>query len=156
MRTQELLTRFLPSPPAVVLDVGGGPGVYAQWLAEHGFEVHLIDPVPRLVAQARLRASTSGRGIASCSVGDARKLERQDGAADAVLLLLGPLYHLTEAADRQTVLREVFRVLKPKGLLFAAGISRFASALDGLARDLLADPAFAATVERDLAEGQHP
>jgi hypothetical protein len=32
LRTRELLLRQLPSPPAVVLDVGGGTGVHAAWL----------------------------------------------------------------------------------------------------------------------------
>jgi ubiquinone/menaquinone biosynthesis C-methylase UbiE len=36
VRTQELLARYLPPPPATVLDVGGGAGVYAFWLAERG------------------------------------------------------------------------------------------------------------------------
>jgi ubiquinone/menaquinone biosynthesis C-methylase UbiE len=148
-RTQELIERFLPPAPRVVPDVGGGPGVHAQWPAERGHEVHLIDPVTRMVAQARAQA-----GIASCSVGDARRLDWPDGSADA-LLLLGPLYHLQDASDRDVALREGFRVLKAGGLLFTAGISRFASALDGLARDSLADPAFAAIVERDLADGHH-
>jgi ubiquinone/menaquinone biosynthesis C-methylase UbiE len=39
---------------------------------------------------------------------------------------------LTDRADRLRSLHEVARVLKPGGWLFAAGISRFASALDGL------------------------
>ncbi|HEX6433246.1 MAG TPA: hypothetical protein VFZ87_03360, partial [Gemmatimonadales bacterium] len=39
--------------------------------------------------------------------------------------------------------------------LFAAAISRFASALDGLSHDLLQDSEFAPIVERDLREGQH-
>lgn len=153
-RTQELVERFLPPAPRVVLDVGGGPGVYARWLAERGYEVHLIDPVARMVAQAGAQAAGPRAAIASCSVGDARSLDRPDGSADAVLLL-GPLYHLQDAGERDAALREAFRVLKPGGALFAAGISRFASALDGLARDLLADPAFAAIVERDLAGGLH-
>ncbi|HEX2076471.1 MAG TPA: methyltransferase domain-containing protein [Longimicrobium sp.] len=153
-RTQELVERFLPPAPRVVLDVGGGPGVHARWLAERGYEVHLIDPVPRMVAQASAQAAGSRAAIATCSVGDARRLDWPDGSADAVLLL-GPLYHLQDAADREVALREAFRVLKAGGVLFAAGISRFASALDGLARDLLADPAFAAIVERDLADGRH-
>ena len=34
-------------------------------------------------------------------------------------------------ADRIAALQEARRVLKPGGMLFAAGISRFASALDG-------------------------
>ena len=52
VRTQELLARHLPPPPAVILDVGGGPGVYARWLASQGYEVHLVDPVPLHVEQA--------------------------------------------------------------------------------------------------------
>jgi 2-polyprenyl-3-methyl-5-hydroxy-6-metoxy-1,4-benzoquinol methylase len=43
-RTKELLGRSLPPPPAAILDVGGGPGRYAAWLAESGYSVHLIDP----------------------------------------------------------------------------------------------------------------
>ena len=46
-------------------------------------------------------------------------------------------------------------MLKRGGRLFAAAISRWASALDGLARDLLPDPRFARIVERDLRDGQH-
>ena len=44
-RTQELLERYLPPPPAVVLDVGGGPGIYAFWLAQRGYTVHLLDVI---------------------------------------------------------------------------------------------------------------
>ncbi len=33
VRTQELLRRYLPPPPADILDVGGGPGRYAIALA---------------------------------------------------------------------------------------------------------------------------
>ncbi len=42
-RTQELLTRFLPPPPSVVLDIGGGAGIYSFWLASLGYSVHLVD-----------------------------------------------------------------------------------------------------------------
>jgi SAM-dependent methyltransferase len=92
--------------------------------------------------------------LASCTVGDARALEFADHTADMVLLL-GPLYHLTAAIDRVKALVEARRVLKPGGWLFGAVISRWASALDGLARDLLQDPRFAAIVQRDLEDGQH-
>ena len=34
VRSQELIERYLPPSPATILDVGGGPGVYAYWLAE--------------------------------------------------------------------------------------------------------------------------
>jgi len=153
-RTKELLAERLPKPPATVLDVGGGPGAYALWLAGLGYEVHLIDPVPRLVAEAQRRSEEADHGIESCSVGDARQLIWDDESID-VVLELGPLYHLIVRDDRLGALCEAFRVLKPGGMVFAAAISRFASALDGLARDLLADPAFQSMVEADLKEGIH-
>jgi SAM-dependent methyltransferase len=78
----------------------------------------------------------------------------EDASAD-VVLLLGPLYHLTDASDRVRALTEAARVLKSGGRLFAAAITRWASALDGLARDLLRDERFAAIVEEDLRDGQH-
>jgi SAM-dependent methyltransferase len=153
-RTKEVVLRHLPPPPATVLDVGGAAGVYALWLAGRGYPVHLLDAVPRLVEEARRRSEASPQRIATCQVGDARALPFGDGAADAVLLL-GPLYHLTEPAERLRALCEAHRVLRPGGVLFAAAISRYASALDGLARDLFADPAFAAIVRQDLEQGQH-
>jgi ubiquinone/menaquinone biosynthesis C-methylase UbiE len=154
LRTKEIIGRRIKPPPAIVVDVGGGPGPYATWLAGLGYEVHLVDPVPELVAHASSLRSNHGRSIASCTVGDARALDRGDRSAD-VVLLLGPLYHLVDADERLRALQEAYRVLAPGGMLFAAGISRFASALDGLRRDLFADPAFARMVERDLENGIH-
>jgi ubiquinone/menaquinone biosynthesis C-methylase UbiE len=154
LRTRELIERHARRPPATVLDVGGAAGAYALWLADAGYAVHLVDPVPRLVAEAERRSQGCPRPLASCRVGDARALAFPDQSADMVLLL-GPLYHLTEPEDRAQSLREAARVLKPGGRLFAAAISRWASALDGLARDLFQDPRFGAIVERDLRDGQH-
>ncbi|MGH7474948.1 MAG: class I SAM-dependent methyltransferase [Longimicrobiales bacterium] len=153
VRTQDILARFLPSPSARVLDVGGAAGVHAVWLLERGYEVELIDPVPLHVEQAT--AAFVAKGLAGgARVGDARRLEVADECADAVLLL-GPLYHLTEAADRAAALGEVRRVLRPRGVMIAAAISRFASLLDGYSRNLMSDPAFVSIVDRDLQEGQH-
>jgi ubiquinone/menaquinone biosynthesis C-methylase UbiE len=153
-RTKEVIGRWLDRSPVVVLDVGGGPGAYAAWLADLGHEVHLVDPVPNLVAHARTLRGAGGGQIASACVGDARSLERRDKSAD-VVLLLGPLYHLIDVADRRRALQEAYRVLVPGGLLFAAAISRFASALDGLAQDLFADPVFDQIVQRGISEGIH-
>lgn len=153
-RTRELIQRFAPPPPGTVVDVGGAAGAYALWLAEVGYAVHLVDPVPRLVAEARRRSAAAARPLVSCRVGDARALDVPAETVD-VVLLLGPLYHLTDPRDRDRSLREATRVLRPGGRLFAAAISRWASALDGLARDLLQDPQFALIVAQDLQDGQH-
>jgi SAM-dependent methyltransferase len=73
---------------------------------------------------------------------------------DAVLLL-GPLYHLPDRADRLQALAEAGRVCRPGGVIIAAAISRFASTLDGLRGGYLEDPAFAAIAARDLRDGRH-
>src|SRR5262245_2996613 len=93
--TQDVIERRLPPPPARVLDVGGATGVYARWLADRGYEVHLQDPMERHVREARAHP---GPPLAGARVGDARTLADADASADAVLML-GPLYHLTARAD---------------------------------------------------------
>lgn len=153
-RTRELVLRHLPPPPGVIVDVGGGAGSYSFWLAEKGYDVHLVDLSPLHVKQAGDMSTRTGRRLASVRVGDARKLDFGDSAAAAVLLL-GPLYHLTTAEDRLAALREARRVLRPGGWLFAAGISRFASLVDGLRGTVFEDDAFAEIVARDLKDGQH-
>ncbi|WP_410566622.1 class I SAM-dependent methyltransferase [Amycolatopsis sp. cmx-4-61] len=122
LRTQELLRRFLPAR-ARVLDVGGGTGVHAGWLAADGHDVHLVDVVADHVSQA---ATLPG---VTAEVGDARRLGVPDGAFD-VVLLLGPLYHLVDGADRARALSEARRALRPGGVLAAAGISRYLSLLE--------------------------
>jgi SAM-dependent methyltransferase len=154
-RTQELLLRHLPAAPATIIDAGGGAGVYACWLAARGYQVHLIDPVPKHVEQARAAsAQQPEHPLASAEVGDARDLPHGDGSADAVLLL-GPLYHLVEREDRLVCLREARRVLRPAGVVWGAGISRFASLFDSLSNGFFRDPAFAPILARDLEDGQH-
>src|ERR687894_2374502 len=75
LRTGELLAQYLPAAPATVLDVGGGAGVYALPLAREGYSVHLIDPVPLHVDQAReTSALQPDAPLASAQVGDARWL----------------------------------------------------------------------------------
>ncbi|MEU7741187.1 class I SAM-dependent methyltransferase [Nonomuraea sp. NPDC049158] len=117
LRTQELLRRTLMPPPARILDVGGGTGVHAQWLAADGYEVQLVDPV-----HTHVEAAAALPGV-SAEVGDARHLSAQDQSAD-VVLLLGPIYHLTGPADRAQALAEAQRVLRLGGLVLAAVISR--------------------------------
>ncbi len=148
LRTEELMVRWLPEPPARMLDVGGGPGRYAAWMAARGWAVTLLDPVPLHAAQAS--AVMGGR----VELGDGRRLPHADETFDAVLVL-GPLYHLVDADDRVAVLREARRVVKPGGVVLAAAISRLASMLDGFARGFIRDERFRQIVARDLSDGTH-
>ncbi|MGH9229368.1 MAG: class I SAM-dependent methyltransferase [Acidimicrobiales bacterium] len=151
VRTREILRRHLPPPPLRILDVGGATGVHAAWLLQDGYRVHLVDITPSHVDEARV--SLAAHGL-TAEVGDARHLAAPDGSFDAVLVL-GPLYHLVERADRVAALEEARRVVKPAGLVAVAAISRFASLIDGLVRGFLFEPEFRRIVRGDLADGRH-
>jgi SAM-dependent methyltransferase len=151
-RTQEIIGRVLPDRPLRILDVGGGTGVHARWLAGAGHHVDVVDPTPRHVAAS---AALAAEGLdVTAEIGDARALAQGDATYDAVLLL-GPLYHLPERSDRLQAWREAARVVKPDGLLVAAAITRFSSLFGGLVDGILTDPRFRAIVDGDLRDGQH-
>jgi 2-polyprenyl-3-methyl-5-hydroxy-6-metoxy-1,4-benzoquinol methylase len=147
VRTRELLGRCLPPPPARVLDVGGGTGAHARWLVQDGYQVHLVDPVERHLAQAQQTGCT-------VELGEAGALTAGDASYD-VVLLLGPLYHLPDRNDRRQALREAYRVVRPGGLVAAAAINRYASLFDTTATTHLAHPPVQAAVEHILATGVH-
>ncbi len=155
LRTLDLLTHYLPSAPATVLDVGGGSGIYALWLAARGYSVHLIDPVPLHVEQATVgSAAQVDHPLASVQLGDARALGFADDSVNAVLML-GPLYHLQDQADRIQAFREAYRVLNVSGVFFGAAISRLAGFTDGVLRGMFSDPAYLSIVENGLRDGKH-
>ena len=124
VRTQELISRFLPNRVLKAIDIGGGAGVHAGWLSSLGHDVTLVDPIPLHVEQVR----AAHKGV-KAEVGDARSLAFEDDSFD-VALLLGPLYHLPQRDERMRALGEARRVLRASGLLFAAAISRFAALMD--------------------------
>ena len=147
LRTQDILMRYLPTPPADIADIGGGPGVYSSWLASLGYNLHLVDPVSSHIDHA-IKISN---GQFKSSIGDARQLELEDSSTD-VVLLMGPLYHLMKEEERILALK---RILRTKGMIFAVAISRFTSTLHGLQQGLVTDPEFEQIIENDLKDGRH-
>jgi S-adenosylmethionine-dependent methyltransferase len=145
------IAAHLPSG-ATVLDIGGGPGRYAHWLAARGHRVTLADLSPALLAIARIRNS-AGSPLAEIVETDARDLRRWGAGSFDAALALGPFYHLTEAADRERAAAELARVIRPGGLLFAALMPRLAflrrTIADPTERRHLAAPEFVARIVAD-------
>lgn len=154
LRTMDVLTRHLPPAPASVVDIGGGPGRYALALAAAGYQVTLLDPVPLHVQQATGASAAAPRPLTHAALGDARDLPHQDASFDAALLL-GPLYHLTDPDDRHRAWTETARVLRPGGLVVAAGACRYYTAWEMLAAGKLDLPGAPAALAQHLRTGQH-
>ncbi len=118
---------YMPPAPARVLDCGGGPGRYAITLAQQGYEVTLFDLSPELLNWAREQSAELGVTLSGFEQGTATDLSRFPDASFDVVLLMGPLYHLLDEAERCRALAEAYRVLRPGGVVFVAFITRYAA-----------------------------
>lgn len=145
------ILQHLPNRSCKILDVGGGPGRYAVELAKMGHQVSLVDIVPIFIEQAAESAGNQGVKLKCCEVADARDLSLFSSETFDAVLLMGPLYHLTEESDRRIVLNESRRVLTKGGTIFAAWLTRYASLRNVLSKnpEVLANPTDAA-IERKL------
>lgn len=108
--------------PGSILDIGGGPGRYSMWLAQMGLAVTLVDLSDGNVAFAKAKAKELGLSV-RCYQGNAMDLTELPLDQYDNILLMGPLYHLSNEEDRAKCVREAKRLLKPGGVLFASFIS---------------------------------
>lgn len=161
-RTKEILLEKLPKPPAVIYDIGGAYGEYSWWLSSLGYEVHLFDlSETNIKMSEELAIEYPGVTLKSAMICDARSLPRPDKSADAILLM-GPLYSITEYEERIIALKESYRLLKDDGILFSAALTPYSVLVARLAvyhedntkkRKELDDPAVISIIERALVDG---
>jgi len=151
-RNKELISRYLPKK-GVVIDVGGGPGIYSEWLAGMGHEVHLVDPVEKHIKQANKRSKQAKKPFISI-LGEAQKLDLPDNFAD-VVILHGPLYHLQLKEERLKAITEAKRVLKPKGIVLGFAINHSASSIAALLNGFIHTPEILQMCVDELTSGLH-
>jgi ubiquinone/menaquinone biosynthesis C-methylase UbiE len=140
--TTRQLARWIPER-ATVAEIGVGGAFYSEFLAKRGCRLHLVDVSARLLdtAWSKLRVSGFQDRIIDIDLASAADLDCLPGEKFDAVLMLGPLYHLCSLAERRSAIREAERVLKPGGLIFAAGINRLAYLRDlfrGSPREVLA------------------
>jgi arsenite methyltransferase len=120
--TQEI-TRALfasggPAPGTHVLELGCGPGFYACRLSQEYPQIHTtgVDLSEPLIARAKSRAAR--RSLENCTFahGDVHTLRDPSNSIDAIVV--SRLFLIVR--NREAVLNEIFRVLKPGGRCFIA------------------------------------
>lgn len=161
-RTKEILLEKLPKPPAVIYDIGGAYGEYSWWLSSLGYEVHLFDLSETNIKMSKeLECDYPGIRLKSAMVCDARSIPRKSKSADAILLM-GPLYSITEYEERILAIKESYRLLKDDGIVFSAALTPYSVLTPRIAKyhadntkkeDELDDPAVIAAIERALSDG---
>jgi len=109
IRTKEIVSRYLFKDKMSIIDIGGGAGYYSFWLQEKGHNMNLVDLSPKNIELAKRQTLDTGMQLANCEIGDATNLNFKDETFD-LALLFGPLYHLTDKAERLKALSEAKRV----------------------------------------------
>ena len=123
LTTMSYIHRYISSG-SKVLEIGAGTGRYSIALAKEGMDVTAVE-----LAESNLtvlRENAKGLENIRAYRGDATDLKLfEDGSFDAALVL-GPMYHLYEAAEIDKAIDEAVRVTKRGGTIFFAFISVFA------------------------------
>ncbi len=109
---RHLSDRLQLSPGDRVLDIGGGQGATAVWLAQnHGVEVVVVDAVPEMLTQANRRVHEAGLDERiTCIHQDFLEydsIQRFDAA-----IAIESLYHIR---DQDQAFRNIKRLLRPGG-----------------------------------------
>ncbi len=123
--TWRYLDQYLPAQ-ACVLEVGAATGRYTLELARRGYKVTAVDLSPSQIETCRTRLEAEGlEKQVRLAVADARDLSPVPEKGFDAILLMGPLYHLVQEADRKTALTQAVDHLREGGILFSAFISRY-------------------------------
>ena len=152
-RIKELIEEHISKPNATIVDVGGGTGKYAEWLAKNAHNVHLIEPVLKHIKLAEKRAKKLKNPF-SVTVGEAKNLPFKNNSADLVILH-GPLYHLQKREDRISAIIEAKRVVKKGGIILGFAINATASTLVGLMNGMIHANSFFDMCKEELTTGIH-
>lgn len=114
---RKALALGLPTGALKILDVCAGTAATSMAIAQKSpaYSVTGIDRSERMLAVAKRKIAASGLGNLSIQKADATSLPYPDASFDAVTTSLS-LHEFPESV-RDEILRELRRVLKPKGLL---------------------------------------
>lgn len=104
-----------------ILDIGAGAGEYSLYFARQGYEVSALELADANIT--RFCNKLTGKEQVELVQGNALDLSQYEDNSFDIVLLLGPLYHLSSYEDRLKCIGEAKRVCKAGGKIFFAFIS---------------------------------
>ncbi|MBW7848396.1 MAG: class I SAM-dependent methyltransferase [Bacteroidales bacterium] len=121
----DLLDEYVPQG-ATVFDIGSGPGRYAEYLLKRHCHLGLVDlSVKSLDVFAQRIGCFAKERLMFSKVSCASSLDWIPSQTADAVLMMGPLYHLTNARQRNQALAHAMRILKPGGKMIAVFLSPF-------------------------------
>ncbi len=101
-----------------ILEIGAGTGRYSHALARMGYKVDAVELIEENIEAFKVNISQNED--ITVQQGDAVNLKNIKSDKYDITLLLGPMYHLYNDADKKAAISEAIRVTKRGGIIFAA------------------------------------
>lgn len=120
--TLHLIKKYFPEE-GKILDIGSGPGRYSLALLKKGYQVSLLDLSQNELDIAKQKITEAGYTADEYYCKSALELDGFEEESFDGILIMGPMYHLHQKEDRQKVLKEAQRILKPGGKVIIAYIN---------------------------------
>lgn len=117
LTTMRYIEKYL-KPGDRICEIGAGTGRYSHALARRGYRVDAVELVEHNIEI--FRQNTRLDENVSVIRGNALDLSAFLDDQYDITLLLGPLYHLYNEADKRQAIREALRVTRTGGVIFAA------------------------------------
>ena len=109
-----LFDKYLPKSGKVI-DTAAGTGTFAFKFAEKGYSVTAGDLLEE--HYELIKASPKSSSLENIYCSSPRSLAQFDSESFDILVSMGPLYHASTRAERETIVKESMRVLKPEGYI---------------------------------------
>jgi ubiquinone/menaquinone biosynthesis C-methylase UbiE len=145
LTTLKYIKRYLKTGMKII-EIGAGTGLYSHYFAQKGYEVDAVELVQHNIDVFKEKTQC-GEKI-SIELGNALDLSKYKSENYDITLLLGPMYHLFNRADKIKALSEAVRVTKNGGIVFIAYCIQDASIIQyGFVRG-----GISALLEKDLLD----
>lgn len=120
LTTTHIINRYL-KPGVKIMEIGAGTGEYSLHFAKEGYDVTAVELTDANI-QAFKKKLTPELKV-DLHQGNACDLSKFPDNAFDVVLVFGPLYHLSNREDQQKCIKEAKRVCKDDGIMMFAFLS---------------------------------